>query len=174
MPHNVEIKARCKKPERIHATLRQLGADYRGCDHQIDTFFQIPPERGRLKLRQGQIENALIYYQRPDTAGPKTSRVILQALPPDNQLAELLDHALGTRIVVDKMRHIYFIDNVKFHVDEVRGLGTFVEIEAQDSTGKWGLEHLDAQCRHFMRVLGIEAADLLTEAYADMLEKSQP
>lgn len=72
---NVEIKARRPDPERIRAILRSRDTEFKGTDHQIDTYFKVPA--GRLKLREGNIENALIFYSRPDQAGPKEAEVSL-------------------------------------------------------------------------------------------------
>ena len=57
---NSEIKARCADQEAVRHYLREHGADFKGTDHQIDTYFDVP--EGRLKLRQGPIENNLIFY----------------------------------------------------------------------------------------------------------------
>ena len=56
MPLNVEIKARCNSPEKIHQILKAQNAEFKGIDHQIDTYFDVP--NGRLKLREGNIEEA--------------------------------------------------------------------------------------------------------------------
>lgn len=166
---NIEIKARCADPEHLHRKLMGAGADYRGEDHQIDTYFRVPD--GRLKLRQGNIENSLIFYRRPDQAGPKASEVALHPVAPDHghSLRSLLDQALGCHIVVDKRRRIYFIDNVKFHLDRVEGLGSFVEIEAIDADGTIGRERLREQCDQYLSYLGIRPEDLLEGSYSDML-----
>ncbi|MCI5058575.1 MAG: adenylate cyclase, partial [Flavobacteriales bacterium] len=68
---NVEIKARCKNPDEIRSILRSLNATFIGKDHQVDTYYEC--STGRLKLREGNIENALIYYNRPDDPNPKLS-----------------------------------------------------------------------------------------------------
>ena len=68
---NIEIKAKIKNPKRIKQLLIQLKADYKGQDHQIDTYFHVV--KGRLKLREGNIENHLIFYQRENQKGPKES-----------------------------------------------------------------------------------------------------
>jgi predicted adenylyl cyclase CyaB len=77
--------------------------------------------------------------------------------------------ALGLKVVVDKQREIYFIDNVKFHLDTVVALGTFVEIEAIDVDGTIGRPRLEQQCAHYVQLFGIASADLLTHSYSDML-----
>lgn len=164
---NVEIKARCEEIDRVRRVLTGRGADFRGTDRQTDTYFRCPA--GRLKLREGNIENALIHYDRQDRAGPKTAVVTLYRPRPDPALKDVLARALGVLVVVSKTREIYFIDNVKFHLDEVEGLGRFVEVEAIDERGDLGRERLLAQCREYMALLGVEAADLIEGSYSDML-----
>lgn len=164
---NVEIKARCSDPARIREVLRAHGAEFRGLDHQIDTYFRVP--NGRLKLREGNIEYALIHYRRPDSPDPKPSSVSIYRPLPDPALKEVLTAALEVLVVVEKEREIYFIDNVKFHIDTVKGLGHFVEIEAIDPDGTVGADRLDAQCRFYMAQFGIRDADLIDRSYSDML-----
>ena len=115
---NYEFKARCDDTEKMEALLQPLNPRFAGTDHQVDTYFYV--SHGRLKLREGNIENALIHYHRSNTAGPKQSDVILYQHHPDTALKKILEHSLGVKVVVDKKRKIYFIDNVKFHFDQVK------------------------------------------------------
>ena len=164
---NIEIKARCTNPEQIKAKLEAQQADFKGVDHQIDTYFHT--REGRLKLREGNIENSLIFYQRNDQSGPKQSDVILYHASTDKNLKAALSAAIGVKVVVDKKRAIYFIENVKFHVDKVKGLGDFVEIEAIDMDGSIGLSRLREQCDYYMKLLEIPTENLLENSYSDML-----
>jgi adenylate cyclase class IV len=166
---NIEIKGRCTDPARIRDILLELGADAKGTDHQVDTYFVVP--NGRLKLRQGAIENSLIFYDRPDHPGPKRADVSLFRTDSagSTQLHETLAAALDVLVVVDKRREIYFIDNVKFHIDIVEGLGHFIEIEAIDIDGSLGPEKLRAQCDHYIGCFNITPADLVNVSYSDLL-----
>lgn len=168
---NIEIKASCKDPERVKGILQTYGAEFKGIDHQVDTYFRVP--KGRLKLREGDIEQFLIHYDREDEHGPKQSNVTLFPVPPNSSLKEILTKSLGVLVVVDKQRGIYFIDNVKFHIDQVEQLGSFVEIEAIDMTGNIGRERLMAQCQHYSRLLGVSENDLQAQSYSDLLLAKQ-
>jgi predicted adenylyl cyclase CyaB len=163
---NIEIKAHCRNAEQMHEALIAAEADDKGIDHQIDTYFNTTA--GRLKLRKGNIEHSLIFYQRPEVKDLKRSDVILDKLERDSTvLKQQLEAAMGIKTIVDKKRHIYFIDNVKFHLDEVAGLGSFVEIEA---IGKLGEEDaLGKQCQHYMEFLEIHPSDLIDQSYSDMI-----
>lgn len=168
---NVEIKARCSSPDKIRSWLEGQDAVFQGVDHQVDTYFNI--EEGRLKLRQGNIEQNLIFYRRPDTSEPKTSNINLSPVDHPEELLALLTQALGVQVVVDKKRHIYFINNVKFHIDKVKELGSFVEIEAIDRDQAVGEVKLRRQCRRYMHQLGISKEDLVSQSYSDLLINKQ-
>ena len=164
---NIEIKARSSDRNRIRKILTSSNADFKGVDYQIDTYFNI--NNGRLKLREGNIENHLIFYSRENKSGPKQSNVILYKPNPVSNLKDVLTNALETLVVVDKKREIYFINNVKFHLDDVNGLGTFVEIEAIDSDGSIGKEKLVGQCNYYSNLFQIKNEDLVAESYSDLL-----
>ncbi len=164
---NIEIKARCQAPEKVRQILQSLGADFKGIDHQIDTYFHC--SNGRLKLREGNIERNLIHYNRPDGKAPKASIVTLEKVSSSSNIKAVLTNALGVKTVVDKQRGIYFLENVKFHVDEVEGLGSFVEIEAIDSQGTIGQAKLEEQCKHYMQLFEIREEDLVEVSYSDLI-----
>jgi adenylate cyclase, class 2 len=166
---NIEFKAKAKDIAAQEGLLLRQDPIFIGEDHQIDTYFNVPT--GRLKLREGNIENALIHYEREDFAGAKSSHVLLYQHQPDKTLKEILIKTLGIKAVVDKKRKIYFINNVKFHFDRVEGLGTFVEVEAIDNDGSIGKEKLQTQCNEYAALLGITAEDYCSVSYSDMILK---
>jgi adenylate cyclase class 2 len=165
---NIEIKAKCFHPEKVEAFLLSNGARFVGLDHQKDTYFNVPA--GRLKLRQGNIENTLIFYNRPDQEGPKQSDFSLSKMTDGPATGQLLEKALGIKVVVDKYRKIFYIDNVKFHLDEVPALGSFVEIEAGNlADPSKTINDLKAQCDHYMKAFEVADSDLIHHSYSDMI-----
>lgn len=164
---NFEFKARATALEEMENKLIALKPRFIGEDHQMDTYFNVPA--GRLKLREGNIENSLIYYERSNTAGAKQSVILLYNHAPDKNLKSILTKVNGVKVVVDKKRKIYFIDNVKFHFDAVEGLGTFIEVEAIDSDGTIGVAALEAQCKFYADFFNIEMADYIAVSYSDLL-----
>lgn len=173
MPNKLiyEIKARCDDHDGYRRILREAGARKVGGDHQIDTYYDVP--RGRLKLRQGTIENNLIHYRRHDETGPKRSEVQLYHVGNGKDLNALLESALTVLTEVDKRREIYFVGNVKFHLDRVQHLGMFVEIEAIDSDGTRSAEELERQCREWMMRFGIPEDRLVRQSYSDLLHHDE-
>ena len=169
---NIEFKAKCADPERIREILLAEKAVFKGIDHQIDTYFKV--SSGRLKLREGNIENSLIHYERPNTSNAKQSTVLLHHPGKGNTstLKEIMIKTLGVFTIVDKKREIYFIDNVKFHIDNVLNLGHFMEVEAIDEDGSIGAKKLQEQCTHYRKMFQIPDQDLIDVSYSDMISKS--
>ena len=164
---NIEFKAVTSKLEELEALLHRYDPLFIGEDHQVDTYFNV--SSGRLKLREGNIENALIRYERENITGRKSSHVFLYQHQPGSALKEILVHSLGIKALVDKRRRIYFIDNVKFHFDRVKDLGTFVEVEAIDKDGTIGKKMLQQQCDGYSALFNIAEKDFIALSYGDLI-----
>lgn len=164
---NVEIKARCNNASFIRNYLITEKAVFKGTDKQTDTYFNV--QNGRLKLREGNIENNLIYYKRNAFGGPKNSHFKLVKVEDATGLKEALTEAIGVKVIVTKSREIYYIENVKFHLDEVPGLGSFVEIEAGNILADLTPEELKEQCDYYIKEFGIKDEDMISNSYSDML-----
>ncbi len=135
---------------------------------QEDTFFVCP--RGRLKLRRfaGSAPAELIYYERPEAPGPKESRYLVHLTSDPDGLGEVLSAALGVRGVVRKRRTLYHIGPTRVHLDEVEGLGRFVELEVVVRRGSATHEGR-VIARQLMTELGILPDQLVEKAYIDLL-----
>ena len=92
---NIEIKAKCADAPAIREYLRAQKARFVGVDEQTDTYFNTI--HGRLKLREGNIENNLIYYERPNLPAPKSSQFQLVKVGDPKALKEALKNSLGIR-----------------------------------------------------------------------------
>lgn len=195
---NIENKARCHDHAFIRQRLSELNAEFRGIDRQADTYYKV--RNGRLKLRQGNIENALIYYQRENAAGPKNSQLLLYKTGDSAVLRAILGKTLEELVVVEKEREIYFIGKVnpharvstatseqpknenngsrtynqvifrvKVHLDKVKELGTFAEIEVLDREENLDIVEMEKACRDYMDIFQIRKEDLVDCSYSDML-----
>ncbi len=169
MPANIEIKARVSDPDHLQARAAALSDVPVQVIPQEDTFFNVP--RGRLKLRQvSPEEGQLVYYERPDREGPKRSNYLLAPTTEPESLKRALTAALGVRGVVRKTRRLFLSGQTRIHLDEVEGLGHFMELEVVLTPGQSDAEGM-AVAEDLMRQLGVEPADLLEGAYMDMLEQ---
>ena len=134
---------------------------------QVDTFFNV--SSGRLKLRElGPDHGELICYDRPDIAGPRSSNYSIFKTDQPAVLRELLAAALGVRGIVRKRRKLYFVGQTRVHIDEVVGLGAYLELEVVPSPGQ-SREEGEAIAGEIMRQLEIQVGDLVEGAYIDLL-----
>jgi len=169
MPRNIEIKARIHDFDEIRRRAEALSDTPCETILQEDIFFNVAT--GRLKLRIFNPASAqLIYYNRPDTAGPKRSEYFITPSSDPEGLKNVLARAYGIRGLVKKTRSLYLIGQTRLHLDEVEGLGHFLELEVvlrpeqNDAEGQSIAEEL-------LQKLGVQSSDLLAEAYMDLLEK---
>lgn len=127
---NVELKARDRDPAATLARAQRLdGVEDRGVLTQRDTYFAA--RSGRLKLREEDgAEPVLIAYDRADAAEQRLSAYHLVPVPDPDTTRTALTAALGTTVVVSKRRRLLLWQDVRIHLDDVDGLGAFVELEA--------------------------------------------
>src|SRR5688572_33281194 len=111
------IKARIASSESIELKLASLNAKFIGTDHQTDTYFQI--DHGKLKLRQGTIENLITHYERTHEGDAEKTQVYRYDLNPSSEEIEKLKRSHQQIGVVQKHRKIYFLQNVKIHLDRL-------------------------------------------------------
>lgn len=170
MPSNIEIKARARNFDEIKARAEKLSNKPEEVLSQEDTFFYTT--QGRLKLRiLSEDKGQLIYYTRPDQEGPKRSDYqIFQTNDPEN-LKGVLALAYGIRGIVKKTRYLYLVDQTRVHLDDVEGLGQFMELEVVLREGQSDVEG-QAIAEDLMERLGVARSDLLEAAYMDLLESS--
>jgi len=169
---NLELKARCPDPEAVRARVERLGARYVGVLAQRDTFFATGGP-GRLKLREvddGPAE--LIAYRRADIAAAKSSDYDIYPVADPERLRAVLTAALGDAGVVEKRRRLYLLDHTRIHLDQVRGLGDFVELETVLDGEVEAAAH--AELARIAAGLGIECDALVAVAYVDLLTARSP
>ncbi|NEM97848.1 class IV adenylate cyclase [Pontibacter burrus] len=170
MYSDITIKARCHEPSEAEAILLEQGAHFVGLDVQTDTYYET--DYGKLKHRQGNIENVLIHYNRKLAGDAKETEVLLYLKNPSAETIAQICGGQQVLMQVKKLRKIFFIDNVKFHIDLVEPLGYFIEIEAIDLEGSIGADILSQQCNYYKNLLQIEDDDLVTSSYSELLQHS--
>ncbi len=169
MGRNVEIKARVVDRTALARRVAAIADRGPTVIDQEDTFF--PSPRGRLKLRRfADGRGELIYYRRPDAVDPEESRFVRTPVADPRSLAAALGGALGVRGVVKKKRTLYRMGRTRIHLDQVEGLGDFLELEVVLAAGEDPAAGR-AVARELMDRLGIAEGDLAARAYIDLLEE---
>ena len=167
MPRNIEIKANITSVEALALKVSAL-ADHGPIDiTQDDTFFVC--EAGRLKLRAfSEQEGELIFYRRANQQGPKESFYVRSPTSAPATLRETLSLAYGEAGRVQKHRTLFLVGRTRVHLDQVAGLGHFLELEVvleEHEPSEVGVHEAHA----LMARLGVEPSQLIEGAYIDLL-----
>jgi adenylate cyclase class IV len=165
---NIEIKARIMNPDSVMARIRSFCSAEPVKIHQIDTFFHCTT--GRLKLREfGDGSGELIYYRRKDSAGPKLSEYFRYQTNDPEGLKKAMIPAYGIYGVVQKKRTLIIHDQTRIHIDQVKYLGDFLELEVVLKANQ-SIEEGQIIASGIMNNLDIRSADLIEKAYVDLLK----
>lgn len=137
---------------------------------QRDQFYGV--SQGRLKLRTiAGVRGELIAYDREDAAAARASDYGLYPTGAAALLDEVLGRALERSGVLEKTRHLLIFRNTRIHLDDVVGLGRFVELETviQDQSES------DAVAEHHevITVLGLRDAERIAVGYMDLTKAKE-
>ena len=163
---NLEFKANCDSLDVLRQRLANLQAEHRRTMKQLDTYFNIP--QGRLKLREINTHKAeLIYYERSDLAESRYSNYQICDISEPTAFKQIAAMAVGVKGVVEKRRELWLFGDTRIHLDEVKDLGQFVELE----TVIHNQTEAEAQAEHQLvkNALGIKEEDLVSVSYGDLV-----
>ncbi len=164
MPLNLELKASIPSPEKARAAATRCGAHYEGILLQEDTYFSVP--HGRLKLREIAGQGAeLIFYERPEVTSERWSTYSRQVIAEPALMKAQLSSALGVRVVVRKKRTLYLLGATRIHIDDVEGLGTFLEFEVPVTDEQDASEQMQQLREQF----GVTEGAIFKASYSDLI-----
>ncbi|MBX7166625.1 MAG: class IV adenylate cyclase [Pirellulales bacterium] len=167
---NVELKARLDDLAAARRIACELATQLLGTQRQVDTYFRVA--QGRLKLREiDQATGQLIWYSRPDQTAAKTSEYRLVEVCDCAGLRAALAEACGVLVEVDKQREVFLFEQVRIHLDEVRGLGSFLEFEAvlqPDEPIEAGLRQVALLSERFQ----LTSRQQVAASYSDLLREA--
>ncbi len=163
---NIEIKVRVPDLDGVRESARRLNANHEWIRKQIDTYFRT--RTGRLKLREtaGEQSGTLISYERPDKDASRISQYHLLTVDDVETLKEMLAGTLGVLVTVAKTRELWIYGRTRVHLDEVEGLGHFVELETV--IADQDLEDARKEHRFVWSKLGLDSETPVSVSYSDL------
>jgi len=167
MARNLELKARLLDLALARQVAARLSGGAPQVLEQVDTYFLC--RQGRLKLRQESGSTAhLVAYARPDHSDARLSDYRLVPVADAAGLKEALVATVGLWGEVRKRRELTLVENVRIHLDQVAGLGDYLEFEAVFQA-PGDEQRAAAQLAELSRHFGIQPADLVAGSYSDLL-----
>ncbi|MFI5252471.1 MAG: class IV adenylate cyclase [Bacteroidota bacterium] len=169
MPSNLEIKTRIASITDAERIANSIGADFSCIIKQKDTYFKV--DSGRLKLREFEDNTGeLILYDRDETESRRFSDYNIYSSQSPESLKEILKKVHGILGVVVKERMLFLYGDVRIHLDQVVGLGSFLEFEIPVHNSP-----SDAKKKMIFLIdkFGIKDSDLIHNSYIDLLKKQE-
>lgn len=177
--YEVELKVRADH-ESLRAALDDAGAEHRKSVRQVDTYYNAPHRDfaetdEALRIRRETVldgddaETAKVTYKGPlIEAESKTREEFETAVVDGEAMAGVLD-GLGftPAATVEKDRAFYALDGYTVVLDDVAGLGSFLEIEAE--AGEDEVESVREGAVALLADLGVDAADQIRTSYLGLL-----
>ncbi len=171
MARNIEIKVLINSVDDLIPKVAEIAAAGPTKIFQDDTFFNC--HAGRLKLRAFSDENGeLIFYRRADQQVPKECFYVVSPTQSPNSLREVLSLSYGRAGRVEKHRTLFIVGRTRIHLDQVKGLGDFLELEVvlgAEESAEAGI----AEAHALMKQLGIDPSQLIEGAYVDLLAQNR-
>jgi predicted adenylyl cyclase CyaB len=169
---NIEIKYRVKSLDKIQEVLRQNNrVKFVWTRQQEDRYYKV--KRGRLKLRLQEGSPAeLIFYRRADSDRPRKSHYEIYYTPSPESLQSILTLALDSDTTIQKTRALFVYHNVRIHLDRVKFLGEFLELESvvnYSTSQQQALHHLEEIQQYLQSFLLKPVA----AGYADLMRNRQ-
>ena len=163
MPTNLELKIKATSHQSLKKILLQIGAESRGMLIQIDVYYSVP--NGLLKLRIENGNESLIFYNRNENDKSRWSD--FEVLKFTNGKGEIFfSNLFDVEVIVKKERELFYYDDTRIHLDTVKFLGKFLELETLVINGK-----ADAKKRFAKTIslLKLDESKQIRKSYRDLL-----
>jgi predicted adenylyl cyclase CyaB len=169
MPANLEIKARLTDVKSAIHVAHSIHADHAGILRQKDTYYRVP--QGRLKLRQISGKHSeLIFYKRSEKSDRRKSDFHILSVNDPSGVDRFLRKAFPVIGVIVKKRILFLKNETRIHIDEVKGLGNFLEFEVPI---KSNLKLARKQLNELIKIFGISKQDFIKKSYIDCLREKK-
>ncbi len=164
MGKNLEIKVKTPSHENLIEILKSKNADYKGILVQKDIYYKV--SGGILKLRIENGTYCLIKYNRDEKNPERWSNYNLLYLSGDDPV-EYLTGLFEELVTVEKKRTLYIFNHTRIHLDDVKNLGLFLELEtvADGITD----EEAKKEFGEIVKFLKLDFDNQIKKSYKDLL-----
>ncbi|MEJ5351985.1 MAG: CYTH domain-containing protein [Melioribacteraceae bacterium] len=164
MAVNLELKIKIDSPKEYERKLKLKGAKFIDVIKQKDIYYKI--NRGLLKLRKEKNNFYLIKYLR-DESGKRWSNYEILELKGKNT-EKYLSEIFKVECIVEKSRKLYLYGNTRIHLDNVKNLGWFLELETVVVKNKKSASN---EFQEVVNFLDIDLAKQIRKSYKNLLLK---
>ena len=167
MPVNLELKVKLKSFSGVNKLLKEINAVFVKTLNQKDVYYKNHGELLKLRIENG--EQSIIKYLRDEKGSDRFSDY--EVLDFKNGNAEkFFNKIFKIEAVVQKKRQLFMFDNTRVHLDLVKGLGNFLELETLVINGK-----ADAKKRYseIIKLLKLDQYQSIRKSYRNLMIESR-
>ena len=163
MPRNLEIKVKLPSYKEVKAILVKNKILMEELLIQKDIYYKV--NKGLLKLRLENDKQTLIFYDRNEKSKKRWSDYHLLEID-KTDASKYLKRFLDVLTIVNKKRELYLYKDTRIHLDNVKGLGCFLELETRVING---LADAEKRFSFMMDLLRLRDKKEIRASYKDLL-----
>ena len=164
MPVNLELKLKINPKQNTERLIKKISGSRKKILNQKDIYYKC--KNGLLKLRIENDDCCLIKYFRDET-GTRWSDYEILKLEGRN-VEKYLSDIFSVEVIVEKVRKLYVYKDTRIHLDEVKGLGKFLELETVVTKSK---RHAQKEFALVVKLLNLDLTKQIKSSYRDLLRK---
>ena len=164
MPRNLELKIKLDDYNQALAEAEKIGAEEFAFLKQKDVYYRT--EKGLLKLRIMPEHSEFIFYNRNEDKGERWSDYHLLKINNEENPEEFFNRIFDILTVVEKERKVLMYDNTRIHLDKVKGLGEFLELE---TIVNGTLEDAKRRFDFLVTALKLNLSQQIRKSYKDLM-----
>ncbi len=168
MNKNFEIKCKIENYEKTGNIIKALKKFSYSAENQTDIYYRVSLGRLKLRIINNKTGN-LIFYDRGENEKKRVSKYIISRTDNFKELDEILRRQFNVLISVQKKREIFIKDNIRIHLDNVKGLGKFLEVEIIYTNNKSPRSLM----KEIILYLNLNENDFIQCSYSDLLIKQK-
>lgn len=164
MAKNLELKIQIDDLDFFKVELNKRNSIFSGTLKQIDTYYSF--YKGLLKLRNQNGKYELIKYNRIEKGSERWSNYSLLFINGE-EVENYFNDLFEIETVVEKVRQVYIYKNTRIHLDTVKKLGKFLELETvvNNITEDEAIEEFN-EVVHFLK---LDTNKEIRKSYRDLL-----
>ncbi len=163
MPKNLEIKVNLTSHKEVKEIINKNKIPFKELLLQKDIYYKV--DKGLLKLRIENGKQTLIFYDRNEKSKKRWSDYHLLEIE-NADANKYLKRFLDVVTIVNKKRELYLYKNTRIHLDYVKGLGCFLELETRVING---LTDAEKRFKFMMDLLKLRDKKEIWASYKDLL-----
>jgi len=163
MAKNLELKIQINNPVNLIEKATKVGARFEKELNQKDIYYRSDSGLLKLRLQNGRAE--LIQYKRDEKNPERWSEYYVLQIT-DKSAESFFEKLFSIEAVVEKTRLLYIYKKTRIHLDKVRDLGDFLELESVVNQNE---DESKSEFDEVVKLLSLDTSKQIKKSYRDLI-----